>query len=200
MCPKCNCLKPLHKFSRNSRRKDGVQIYCKKCLKTIIEDYKHTKYGLMSLIYSSQCGSSKRRCAELPKYTRSDLFNWAIKQDKFSILFDNWENSNYKKDLIPSVDRIDDYKSYTIDNIQLMTWEENSIKGHSDQIKGINNKRNKIVLQFDLNDNFIEEYHSLRHASRSTGVNLGDMSYACNGKLKTAGKFIWKYKDNNYEQ
>ncbi|MBR0090231.1 MAG: GIY-YIG nuclease family protein [Lachnospiraceae bacterium] len=36
-------------------------------------------------------------------------------------------------------------------------------------------------------------FPSVAEASRSTGVNQGDISRACNGKLKTAGKFHWSF-------
>ena len=38
------------------------------------------------------------------------------------------------------VDRLNDYKGYSFDNIQLMTWQENKDKGHRDCLNGINNK------------------------------------------------------------
>ena len=42
--------------------------------------------------------------------------------------------------LAPSIDRKDDYKPYTFDNIQLTTWQQNKAKGHEDCKNGINNK------------------------------------------------------------
>jgi group I intron endonuclease len=62
--------------------------------------------------------------------------------------------------------------------------------------KGRKSSRCKIVLQFDKNNTFIEEYPSLTDASKKTGCRLSDICSCCNGKLKSAGGFIWRYKEN----
>lgn len=50
------------------------------------------------------------------------------------------------------------------------------------------------VVQFDTNGTFIAEYPSIMEASRVTGVNYSNISACCNGKRKSAGKFIWILK------
>lgn len=52
----------------------------------------------------------------------------------------------------------------------------------------------KIVLQYDKKGVFIEEYDSLRSASGASGVDLMGICNACNGKQKSSGGYIWKYK------
>ena len=94
--------------------------------------------------------------------------------------------------LSPSVDRIDDYRSYIFDNIQLMTWRKNLDKSYTDRKNGVNNKLSKTVLQFTLSGKFIKEYYSQSQATRNTGVNRGNLNSCCNGNVKTAGGFIWK--------
>lgn len=56
--------------------------------------------------------------------------------------------------------------------------------------------KSKKVIQYNLNGNFIKEYNSISDASRATGIPTGNISKNCKGGLKTAGKYIWKYKDN----
>ena len=51
------------------------------------------------------------------------------------------------------------------------------------------------VLQFTKNGEFIAEYFSINEAERCSGVSKSSICRCCKGKLKTAGKFIWKYKD-----
>ena len=53
----------------------------------------------------------------------------------------------------------------------------------------------KSVLQKDLNGNIIKKYDSLSSASRETGVNLGNTSSCCHGRVSTAGGFIWEFAD-----
>jgi hypothetical protein len=52
---------------------------------------------------------------------------------------------------------------------------------------------NKIVLQYDLQGNFIKEYTSINEAERCV---KGDISAMLRGRQKTAGGYIWKYKEN----
>lgn len=130
----------------------------------------------------------------MPTYTNKELREWLFSQKLFHELYDNWKINNYEINLVPSVDRIDDYFFYTMDNIQLMTWEENNKKGYSDRRNGKNNKCNKVVRQYDLNDNFVAEYHSTMEAYRQTGISRGNISECCMGNRKTAGGCKWKYK------
>jgi group I intron endonuclease len=60
--------------------------------------------------------------------------------------------------------------------------------------RGINYQ--KSVLQYDKNNNFIAEYASAREAERITNVPFQNIGKCCLHKRKTAGKFIWKFKQN----
>lgn len=51
------------------------------------------------------------------------------------------------------------------------------------------------VLQFDLNQALVAEFPSLTHAQNATGVELHNISECCRGRSKTAGGFIWRYKE-----
>ena len=65
---------------------------------------------------------------------------------------------------------------------------------------GINNKNKgvKSVLQYDLEGNFIKEWTSAKEASRQLNIKNTDISSCCkNGRNRTAGNFIWKFKSNN---
>ena len=54
---------------------------------------------------------------------------------------------------------------------------------------------NKAILQYDKNEIFIAEYISQLEAKRKTGISNKNISLACNGYKKTAGGFIWKFKE-----
>ena len=54
--------------------------------------------------------------------------------------------------------------------------------------------KNKAILQFDKQGNFIKEFESITQASKETNTNLGNIQQVCAGKRKTANKYIWKYK------
>lgn len=56
-------------------------------------------------------------------------------------------------------------------------------------------KHNTAVLQYDKSGNFIAEYQSAKEARRQTGINDTTIGLVCKGKGKTAGGYIWKYKE-----
>lgn len=53
----------------------------------------------------------------------------------------------------------------------------------------------KPVIQYDKQGNLINEYPSIQEASRITNINRKSIRQACKGELKTAGKFIWQFKN-----
>ena len=55
-------------------------------------------------------------------------------------------------------------------------------------------KLRKKVGQYDLENNIIQEFESLREASRQLNIDCGSISKCCRGKIKSAGGYIWKYK------
>lgn len=61
-----------------------------------------------------------------------------------------------------------------------------------------NISRNKQVLQFDKEGNFITEYDSITNACNALNGNESlrkNISEVCKGKKKTAGGYKWKYKE-----
>ena len=48
------------------------------------------------------------------------------------------------------------------------------------------------VLQFDLNNNFINEFISIKQASRETGVPCSTIGKAIRNNTFKSGNFIWK--------
>ncbi len=68
-------------------------------------------------------------------------------------------------------------------NIQTLSTEQVNI-----------NKNGKIVLQYDLKDNFIQSFPSLRAAAKALNkAGVSHISDACKGKRKTAYGYIWKF-------
>ena len=51
----------------------------------------------------------------------------------------------------------------------------------------------KPVLQYDINGNFIQEWESLSEAEKA--LHIVQIGKVCNGQRKTAGGFIWKFKN-----
>ena len=185
-CYKCKENKNIDKF--------GNHCWCKDCVNINKRESRKTKEGLASYIYTVQVQSSKKRKMDLPSYNREWIIGWLLSQKLFHELYSKWAESGYKKELKPSVDRMNDYDSYNINNIKLMTWEENDKKAHVDIISGINNKISKAVVQLTKNDIFVAEYYSQMEAQRRTGVLQSNITKVCNNVHKSAGGFKWKFK------
>ena len=196
-CPKCKTEKLETEFYKEAKRKDGIRIYCIPCCGISNKSYIRSKAGLITKIYCAQKANSKVRGHSAPEYTKTQLSYWLFNQPKFHYLFDMWVSSGYDRNLAPSCDRSDDYLGYSLDRLQLVTWKQNNDKGRADRKNGIDNRQNKSVLQFSKDGNFIKEHHSTREASRQTGADNSHIARVCKGehKYKTAGGFIWKYKN-----
>ena len=67
-------------------------------------------------------------------------------------------------------------------------------------IQRIREKHSKPVLQYDRGFVFIKEYSSIREAEKQTGVRNQNISSCCLGKAKTAGGYIWKYKNKSEDK
>lgn len=74
---------------------------------------------------------------------------------------------------------------------QYMTAKRNGFKGRPPK---------KPVLQFDLNGNFIREYPGVLEAGEQCGIWKGGISTCLKNKQKTAGGYVWKYKEVNDEE
>jgi hypothetical protein len=58
----------------------------------------------------------------------------------------------------------------------------------------IDNKLGKKIKQYDMNNNFLYEYISVRAASRKTSIPRSTISLHLKDNTKTIGReFIWKY-------
>lgn len=62
-----------------------------------------------------------------------------------------------------------------------------------------NNARNMIreVIQMTKNGIFINEWASMSEASKTLNINIGSICRCCKCKKKSAGGYLWKYKNNN---
>ncbi len=191
-CTKCSEVKSLDEFYARKLSADGKTHRCKKCGDAYDYKRKRTKDGLIAKMRSSQRRSSDLRGHPPPSYSLNQLKEWAFSQELFHKLHAEWVASGYDKMKFPSIDRKDDYKGYSFDNIQLMTWEENKKKYYKDRISGVNNKANKPVSQYTKDGVFINTFHSGSEAERATGIRRTNISACCLGKEKSAGGFIWK--------
>ena len=194
-CKDCDTTKNIEEFGIDSLKEDGHNRYCKKCISNRAKRYSKTKKGFVTKVYARQRTASKERGHNMPTYTKKELEIWLFSQDRFHILFDNWEKSGYIKDKIPSVDRLDDDFGYSVDNIHLVTWEYNYRKAYSHRMMGVSTQGSlcKSVIMMDSDGNKLKEFYSASEARRQTGIlHIGCV---CLGKRPNAGGYKWKYKE-----
>ncbi|MGW6611834.1 NUMOD1 domain-containing DNA-binding protein, partial [Peribacillus butanolivorans] len=54
----------------------------------------------------------------------------------------------------------------------------------------------KPVIQLSLDGDFIKEWESATEVQRELGIHQTNISYVCKGKKKSAGGFLWIYKED----
>lgn len=52
----------------------------------------------------------------------------------------------------------------------------------------------KSVQKFSKNNELLQTYSSIKEASILNNLQQSNISMCCNGKLKTSGGFIWRFK------
>ena len=53
----------------------------------------------------------------------------------------------------------------------------------------------KSVVQYDKNDNIINDFKSITDASKKTNISITSIANCLKGLSKTSGGYIWKYKN-----
>lgn len=99
----------------------------------------------------------------------------------------------------PEIDHINTIKTDNrAINLRWVTPKENSnnpisLVNKSESKKGIKNHRHQPVLQYDKDGNFIREWDTITEAETTLNITH-KIHYVCQGKRKTCGGYIWKYK------
>lgn len=86
----------------------------------------------------------------------------------------------------------------TVSNLEWCSSSDNLL--HSYRVLGRkhrfgkDNLCSKIILQIK-EDKIVATFYGANDAFRKTGIYFSDIHKCCKGKLKTAGGYVWKYKD-----
>jgi len=150
-CLTCKQLLPLLAYAKNkANKKDGLQYVCKSCdnkrqakrriekqehLKKYSKEYrqknfKNLEFRLQGLLNASRArAKAKNREHTLTKQDLFELYPADNKCPIFGFTLE-WNGSGFRE-TSPSLDRIDSNKGYTKDNVQIISWKANRIKGYA---------------------------------------------------------------------
>ncbi len=166
---------------------------------------KRTVDGWTTKVYGRMRFSSKTRKMSMPSFTKQELKEWAI-NNKIEERIKIWSENGCLKSETPSVNRLDDYKPYTLENIELTNWEDNNKKGRgSIKVKELvhsvlGNIAKKMfsrpVIKSDLNGKVLALYPSAREAARQNNTDSGSISSVCRGEKHTHHNYKWTYVTN----
>lgn len=145
--------------------------------------FRRTKKGVLTNSYSHQ------KSRKTVSYSLIELHQMFLENKRFDRLYNEWVKSGYQKNKKPTIDRINCKIGYSLNNIQCLTWEENRYK----QRMETNIFRAKEVVCFK-EGKIVANYKSVSDAVRCTGIMQGNLSSCLNGRRKTCGGFMWKYK------
>lgn len=183
-------------WQKNKNLKNGGCFVCKKWYKEYQLNYKRTREGWARITYHIQRKSSKARKHPMPDYTLEEFKKWAFAQPAFDELYHNWVDSNYDINLRPSADRLDDYKPYSLTNLQLITFRENRLAGVRSEkaheaYEIVNSLQGLKLYQYSLDGALIASYKSSYVASSVTGIDSSSITKCCRAEQRTAGGFKW---------
>ena len=142
--------------------------YCDTCRKKF-PNLTMTKVKLAGRLNSHCRANCKKRGHEYPFWHNSkSLLLWLESNDNFEELYKSWVDSGYEKDLTPSIDRLDNSKTYTEDNIELVTWSENNNRGREYQR---NTSKHGAVSVYYKTGEYIDTFPTIKTAERALEVN-----------------------------
>jgi len=151
-CSKCGEVKLFKDFSKHKRKKDGLQVYCKACVKKSGVEYKSTELGYLKDRYSNICTKRGPKCCfTLEEY----LAAWEKHKSIYGMRSAWGPGPDHLEQHLPitmihkgegqvgkmgclkgakrtgsnmSPDRLDSSKPYTIQNLIFIRGDENSRK------------------------------------------------------------------------
>ena len=190
ICTKCLEEKTLDLFYRKKKRSLKWRMSaCKVCSEKNRKEYYRTKEWLIKRMRKDQVSRCRKVWMDPVEYSKEEFRDRVLSQPHYNALYKDWVKSWYNIDSRPSIDRLDDYKTYSLDNIQLITRKENNEKWRRDKIIWRNRKWCKRVYQFDKDKKLIWEYFSAAHAWRITWAGKSHIGDCCSWKANTCKWF-----------
>jgi len=186
---KCNKCEMVFIADVASAKHRGQKV-CKSCL-AIPTIFNSDHKALAQRLFSHTRFNARKRDMALPTWRNHvELQEWLENQPNFETMFKQWEESGFDKELTPSIDRLDNNRSYELDNIQLVMWEENNRRGA--QLKKETLSKGIVSVYFSEGE-YIDTYMSISEAEKDLGIS--NLNKTLRGERQSAEKCYAVYAD-----
>ncbi len=101
---------------------------------------------------------------------------------------DNFTNNPNKEEIRKKITPNEKTKKRISDTVKKL-WENPEYRQHMKDVH-----KGKKVSKFDLNNNFIESYNSIKEASEKNNLFASNIGKCCLCEKKSAGGFKWKFE------
>lgn len=158
--------------------------------------YRKTPKGVLTNMYHKQVERSKKRGKPLSGYSLDEFHQIFLHNPVFLGLYEQWINNGCQYYDKPSIDRKNPDGWYTKDNIQVMSWRENRVKGDKENSE----RRTTAVVMRDLQGDTLREFESVKNAVEATGICLGLIVACCQGKRNHTRGLRFSYRGDKFRK
>lgn len=135
-----------------------------------------------------------------PKFSKAiQQYGWASFQREILAEVDNLRDAEFlEQSYIKSFNSIEDGFNESTGGRGYKGVKSSKDSKKKNSLAHINHPAYSIpVSQYSLEGIHIQDYPSIKEASRQTGIHSENIGAACKGKIKTAGKCYWAYQRTN---
>lgn len=157
--------------------------------------FRRTPKGVLTNLYSKMRERTKRNGLEKMDFSLKEFHETFLCDDQFLEIYQEWVESGFDTYKKPSVDRKDNEKGYSRNNIQILSWEENRRKGDAE-----NSRVTTPIIMFDKNGNKAAEFESIKFAVEVTGFSQGNISMCCQGKREHVHGYKFRYRGDKFRK
>lgn len=146
-CLRCNAEKELTEFNKDSKKPDGLAIYCRDCANGMVRNHYHRNADTerqrgrkkdssiearaRRLVRSAQLRATERGlpCTVTAEWVLERLRGGVCEATGIQFDIRDGGGRNLRRSFCPSLDRIDPAQGYTPENTAVVCWIYNAAKG-----------------------------------------------------------------------